>query len=151
MNDREHLIEIVRNLLSDQKFAVLSSIDKNQPYPSLICFAEDDNLKHILFYTSINTQKFKNLQNNPKASILFDNRTEIAGTISIGIAISAFGIVEQVMNSENDEFEDLRMKFLMKYPSLEKFCDSPDSTAMNFTIQRFSVVSEFENVKNLYI
>ena len=123
MNDRENLIEIIRNLLAIQKFAVLSSIYNDQPYPSLICFAENLHLNHILFFTSKNTQKFKNLQKNPKASVIFDNRTEIAGKISKGIAITAYGIVKPVANNENCEIEDLKMKFLMKYPSLKYFCD----------------------------
>jgi len=151
MKENEIQKKLVARLLKNQKFAVLTSNRIDQPYPSLICFIEDPFLKKILFFTSKETQKYKNLINNPKASIIFDNRTDINGIIQDGIAITAFGKVKPISNENENRFNEIKTHFKNKYPDLEKFLNSSNTIPMFFEIEFFSIVSEFENTENLQI
>jgi uncharacterized pyridoxamine 5'-phosphate oxidase family protein len=53
-----------------QRFAVLATQQGDQPYINLIAFATSDNHSFILFATSRNTQKYRNIQENEKVAIL---------------------------------------------------------------------------------
>lgn len=69
----------LRTLLTGQSLAVLATDQDGHPYSSLVGFVATETLKHILFATTRGTRKYRNMDANPRVSLLVD--TEIFGCI----------------------------------------------------------------------
>ena len=63
----------IRNLLSSQKLAVLSTHSNGAPYASLVAYTADDALDFLLFATPRTTRKFANLSAEPRVALLVHN------------------------------------------------------------------------------
>jgi nitroimidazol reductase NimA-like FMN-containing flavoprotein (pyridoxamine 5'-phosphate oxidase superfamily) len=70
MESREGIREVLRELLSNQRLAVLSTHNSGQPYASLVAFAFSDDLRFLYFVTPRATRKFSNLQNDCRMALL---------------------------------------------------------------------------------
>lgn len=66
-------LQVVKEVIGTQYFAVLNSVGNGQPYSNLISFAVTDDLKTVVFVTSRKTRKFTNIQTNANVSLLIDN------------------------------------------------------------------------------
>ena len=68
---RENKEQRVRAFLQTQSLAVISTIHPQtlQPESALIAFAQTPELE-LIFETQSNTRKYKNLQSNPKVSLV---------------------------------------------------------------------------------
>jgi len=75
MEDEPALERIVRELLSSQRLAVLSTETGGAPYSSLIAFAASPDISTLVFTTARPTRKFSNLSENERVSLLVENRT----------------------------------------------------------------------------
>jgi len=73
-------------LFKEQRFAVIATQDKLEPYTNLVTFLVREDFKKIYFPTSKNTKKYENLTSNSKISILFDNRVNKPRDIKNAIA-----------------------------------------------------------------
>ena len=146
MND----VELKRNLhklFNEQKLAVLSSNMQNQPYPSLIAFTCTEDLKNFIIVTLRNSNKYRNIMNNPQVSLLVDNRENQPSDFSNAIAVSVFGKAEEIQNDLN-LFRNL---YLKKHPYLEDFVKLPDCTLLKINVEKYSVVSQFQKVQELKV
>ena len=140
--EESELKKKVSELLSNQRLAVLSSNMNDQPYPSLIAFAHTDDLQNLFFATLRNSKKYENIKNNPKVSMLIDNRGNSPSDISDAIAVSAFGKVSET---------DIKDKhcialYLDKHPYLKEFLDLPDCALLKIKVERLNVISHFQNL-----
>jgi general stress protein 26 len=137
----------VNELLSDQRLAVLSSNMKDQPYPSLVAFGQSDDLKNIFFATLRNSNKYENIKNNPKISMLIDNRGNSPSDISDAIAVSMFGVASKI-DCQDEQCRDI---FLGKHPYLKKFLDMPDCVLIKIKVEKYKVITNFQNEDELKI
>ena len=79
MTAPELLRQTVRTLLDSQIQGVLATQHQQQPYTSLMAFAVTPDLRRIVFATARATRKYANLLDNPRASLLIDNRCNELG------------------------------------------------------------------------
>ena len=142
MNFRE-LDSIVSRLLTSQRLAVMASYGDNQPYTSLVAFAASADLRAIYFATSRATRKFANLSKCARVSMLIDNRSNRQRDFQQGIAATALGSVSEVEKIEAAEL------YLRKHPHLKDFIDSPDTALLRIRVERYYVVSRFQDVNLL--
>ena len=139
----QQLKTTLQNLFSTQKLAVLSTSDKGKPYSSLIAFLSSDDLKSIFFATTRSTRKFANLDSQPEASILIDNRTNSEEDFHEGIAVTILGKAEEIFDEEREQFQE---KFLGKYPYLKEFITAPTCALLKMEVRQYNIVSRFQNV-----
>lgn len=139
----EELEKHLREMLAGQLFAVLSTVGGEQPYANLVGFAASPDLSRIYFATSRSTRKFSNLERNPKASLLVDNRSNRAADLRRAAAATALGEVEELDPSQESEFKEL---YLAKQPHLEDFVFSPNTARLCLWVKVYYVVSRFQNV-----
>ena len=71
-------LEKMKALARDQSICVLATITGLQPYCSLMAYVTNRKCSVIYMVTHKQTQKYKNLIENPAVSILIDNRDTIA-------------------------------------------------------------------------
>ncbi len=148
MSAPEQLQRTVRALLDSQIQAVLATQHQQQPYTSLMAFAVTPDLRHIVFATYRATRKHANLLDNPRASLLFDNRCNDSADYRNAVAISAQGETREVDAAQRAELLQL---YLRKHPRLRDFVTAADCVLLQMNVECYYVVSEFQSVAELRI
>ena len=148
MNTIAQLKQTLNRLLSTQKLAVLSTFGNEQPYASLIAFAATDDLKHIIFATTRATRKYANLSSESKVALLIDNRTNREEDFSHAAAATALGRAEEVREPQRKSFLEI---YIRKHPHLEEFVSSPSCALLTVRVDKYYVVSRFQNVQELHM
>ena len=141
----ENLLKSINQLFHTQKLAVLATNMKGMPYTSLVAFVATVDLKEILFATFKNTKKYNNLLNEPRVSILIDNRKNEASDFQDAIAVSAKGH-GKIITSQRERYQSL---YLKKHPTLDEFIKSPECVLIKIVVSEYQYVSRFENIKLL--
>ena len=140
-----NLLKSIKQLFNTQKLAVLATNMNGMPYTSLVAFVATEDLKEIIFATFKDTKKHNNLLNEPRVSILIDNRKNQASDFQDAIAVSAIGH-GMIITSQRERYQSL---YLKKHPSLSEFITSPECDLIKIEISEYQYVSRFENIKLL--
>ena len=135
--------ERLRGLLSSQRLGVLATENDNQPYTSLVAFAESEDLGQLYFATARSTRKYFNLKANPQAAMLFDNRSNQVSDFSDATAATAIGLVDEV---SADDREAALGIYLAKHPYLREFASEPTCALMRLQVSTYLLVNRFQNV-----
>jgi nitroimidazol reductase NimA-like FMN-containing flavoprotein (pyridoxamine 5'-phosphate oxidase superfamily) len=133
----------VRNLLTSQKFAVLSTQEQDHPYVNLVAFAETSDLRTILFATMRTTRKYGNMLNKSGVALLVDNRPNEVADIGRAMAVTIIGTASEVPDSERDARDRL---YLEKQPHMKDFLYSPSTALINVDVEFYLLVSRFQDV-----
>lgn len=148
VSDPRSLMEGVRELFSLQRLAVLSTSEEGRPYCSLIAFAATDDIGHLVFVTNRSTRKFMNLTQDPRVSLLVDNRSNEMSDFHNAMAVTAMGNAAEIPDNERALFLKL---YLCKHPHLEEFALSPGCAMVGVRVSRYSIVQQFQNVMVLQL
>ncbi len=133
----------VRTLLASQKFAVLSTQEKDHPYVNLVAFTETSDLRTILFATTRATRKYGNISSNAGVALLVDNRSNEVADIREAMAVTIIGSSWEVPDSER---EGLDRVYLAKQPHMKEFLSSPSTALIKVDVESYILVSRFQNV-----
>lgn len=117
-----------------------------EPYVSLIAFAASGDLRRLFFYTSRATRKFANMVDNSRVSMLIDNRSNQAGDFQTALAVTVLGRALEQQGPQNTILQGL---FLARHPELESFALDPSSALIEILVQRYILVSSFQQVQDL--
>ena len=147
-NDVTKLKKTISELLKTQQLTVLSSYGKGQPYASLMAFAATKDLKYVIFATTRSTRKFENLSSEPNAAILIDNRSNDGKDFSRAFAVTVLGRTEEIKGRRKNQFQNT---YLLKHPHLKEFISSPTCALFIMHVQKYYVVSRFQNVQELHM
>jgi len=130
------------DILKTQRFAVLATQWDGQPYGSLVAFAAPDT-SSILFPTSRDSRKHANLLADSRVALVFDNRSNTEDDLRAAVAVTAVGRADEVCGEERNI---LASEFLLKHPALEAFLAQPSTVLVRVRVERYLVVSEFQEV-----
>jgi nitroimidazol reductase NimA-like FMN-containing flavoprotein (pyridoxamine 5'-phosphate oxidase superfamily) len=147
MEDFSDPRELLRGLFASQKLAVLATQDEGQPYGNLVAFAETDDLKHLIFVTSRNTQKYANVTENAKVALLIDSRRNQISDFHTAVAVTAIGAAEEITGNER---EFLARVYVAKHPHLAEFMDRPDNAVIRITVSDY-VVAGFDKAQRVHL
>ena len=134
---------LLKKLFQNQRFAVIATQDKNEPYTNLVAFFSTNNFKNIIFATSKNTKKFNNILKNSRISVLIDNRDNTVSDVDNAVVVTAIGSAEEF----KEDTQQIKNSFLEKHPYLADFIDKSDSTFISVKVDKYIVVNNFQNVK----
>jgi nitroimidazol reductase NimA-like FMN-containing flavoprotein (pyridoxamine 5'-phosphate oxidase superfamily) len=141
--DEFAFLQELSQLFASQTLAVLSTQWQGQPYASLVAFASTSDLKSLTFATSRSTRKYANLQSDPRAAMLIDNRSNRATDLNQAKAVTAIGHAERTESSTTREMKRL---YLSKHPYLEEFLSSENCALFELVVQKYILVSRFQQV-----
>lgn len=79
-----------------QRYAVLATGDRGQPYTSLMALAATGDLMRIILLTERDTKKHANLESNNRVAILIDNRENSGADTKDAVAVTAIGEAEEI-------------------------------------------------------
>lgn len=147
MIDAKEMRELVQGLLNSQRLAVLSTSMSGRPYSNLIAFAATDDLRDIFFATTRATRKFANLTAEPRVSLLVDNRSNQETDFGEASALTVLGTAEEVLGIEQEKYQQL---YLKKHPYLEDFVTAPTCALIRVKVEKFIMVTQFQEVREIY-
>jgi general stress protein 26 len=133
---------VIKKVLHDQYYAVLSSAENNHAYNNLVAFITAEDLAAIVFATGRKTNKFQRITNNARVSLLIDNRANQPSDISRAIAISVIGIASE-LRTNNENIKEL---FIKRHPRLREFINDP-ATAMISVKATEYIVAHFDRTE----
>jgi nitroimidazol reductase NimA-like FMN-containing flavoprotein (pyridoxamine 5'-phosphate oxidase superfamily) len=148
MEATARLREFLKDLFSSQRLAVLATQNRRQPYGNLVAFMATDDLKHLLFATTRATRKYDNISKNPRIAMVVDNRSNQEADFHQAAAVTATGVVKEIVGSEKERFQKL---YLSKHPYLKEFVSSPTCALLRMNVETYYVVRQFQNVMELHI
>ena len=139
-------MELLREVVGAQYFAVLNSIGEGLPYSNLVSFAVNDNLKSLVFFTDRNTRKYRNIKENGNISLLIDNRTNQPSDISKAIAITVIGTAREELNNKSS----LQAIFLTKHQQLQQFVDDSNNAMILVAVREY-IIAGFDKAQRIAI
>lgn len=149
MNDKKkQILNQIKKLFDSQRFAVLSTQKKDQPYASLVAIAATDDLCQIIFLTPETTRKYKNLTGNPKVAILINDSQNQADDIYKAVCVTATGTTEIIKNNRKDELLKL---FTARHPHLKTFAADSKTALICMSVDTFILVSQFQDVVEIQV
>jgi heme iron utilization protein len=136
----------VRNLLASQKFAVLSTQERDHPYLNLVAFAEAGDLRTILFATTRATRKYENISFKSGVALLADNRSNEVSDIREAMAVTIIGAACEVPESQREELSRI---YREKQPHMTEFLSAPSTALIKVDVESYILVSHFQDVSIL--
>ena len=82
----------------------------------------------------------------PGVAFLIDNRSEEGNDFQNTLSVTGIGTAKE---TEEPEKESLMTLFLEKHPELETFVRSQESALLKITIEKFVIISQFQEVEEL--
>lgn len=142
----EEWIPALRELLSSQPLAVLSTQDRGQPHASLVAFAATGDLREVLFATPRATRKYAYLTSDNRAALLVDNRSNTPADFHSATAATVKGRVDEIPHEDKDRFLG---PYLARHPHLTEFVRAPSCALMRLRVESYSIVRRFQEVVNI--
>jgi nitroimidazol reductase NimA-like FMN-containing flavoprotein (pyridoxamine 5'-phosphate oxidase superfamily) len=133
----------IRQLLEEERLAVVSTDQGGQPYASLVAFAATTDLRTIAFCTPRTTRKFANLSCNPRVAVLINNSRNESSDIYRAVAVTAIGTATA---ADGPASEDIRRLYLEKHPHLKDFLQVASTAVVQVQVDRYLMVHHFQNV-----
>jgi len=147
MIDAAEMREIVQNLLNTQRLAVLSTQMSGRPYSNLIAFAATEDMKDIVFATTRATRKYANLTAEARVSLLIDNRSNQESDFGEASAVTVLGTAEEVLGPDRERYLQI---YLKKQTYLEEFVTAPTCALIRVKVEKYIVVTQFQEVREIY-
>ena len=143
MQESSPLQGLLRELLASQKFAALATEDGGKPHNCLVAFATTDDLRHLLFTTSRDTSKYRNIVAESRVAILIDSRSNQDSDVRNAVAVTATGRAKEAKGKERDRLLGI---YLAKHPQLEDFTNASENALVKVEIANYEI-STFHNVR----
>jgi uncharacterized pyridoxamine 5'-phosphate oxidase family protein len=137
---------LLQELLAAQRSAVLATTENGQPYLSLMAFAATADLQYLLVATNRATRKFRNMVADARVALLVDNRANQPADTEKALAVTALGRATEVAAGERPQFLNI---YLAQHPHLEFFVNSPECALIKVRVDRYLLVSHFQEVKEV--
>lgn len=139
--------DLLRKTVGKQRFAVLATLNNEQPYINLVAFAVSNDLRHLIFATNRNTRKYRNILSNNKVALLIDNRRNNQSDFKEALAITALGMANEL---QSDGSGKLVQSYLDRHPSLGKFLQRPDTVVISVTVTDY-ILARFDGAERIQV
>jgi nitroimidazol reductase NimA-like FMN-containing flavoprotein (pyridoxamine 5'-phosphate oxidase superfamily) len=148
MEVRAHIRQMLSELLSSQRLAVLSTQTGGQPYASLVAFAVADDLRALYFVTPRTTRKFHYLQDDDRVALLITSSANQESDFHQALAVTVLGSAGEIFGPEK---EAARNRYLEKHPYLGDFARSPTCALVKVSARSYILVRNFQHVMELHL
>ncbi len=103
----------LRALFDSQRYAVLGTEDRGQPFASLMAFAVAGDLRHLVLLSDRNTHKFASLAANHRVALLVDDRGNKTSDTHESIAVTVLG---RAFEADAGDRDALARLFVARHP-----------------------------------
>jgi nitroimidazol reductase NimA-like FMN-containing flavoprotein (pyridoxamine 5'-phosphate oxidase superfamily) len=148
MINKDQTLDKISKILNSQLFAVIATNGIQYPYCTLVGFATTEDYRELIFATIRETRKYENIDKESSVSLLIDSRTNHTIDIQEAIALTILGHAQEVNDNEYKKYQSL---LLRKHPYLREFVIAPNCALIKVIIDKYIMVSNFQNVIELEI
>jgi general stress protein 26 len=141
--EQDELYGKIYEVLTNQLFGVLATVENGVPHTSIVPFAVTNNLRKIIFMTKHHTEKFKNISEKEWVSFFVDHRPHSSKKIAGDFAVSVCGHARIVNLEGATATKDL---FLFCHPTLAEFIDNKDYALLSIHIDKYEVSNGIREV-----
>jgi nitroimidazol reductase NimA-like FMN-containing flavoprotein (pyridoxamine 5'-phosphate oxidase superfamily) len=132
----------LRALFDSQRYAVLGTEDRGQPFTSLMAFAVTDDLRHLVLLSDRKTHKFASLAANHRVALLVDDRENKTTDTHESIAVTVLG---RAFEADVDDRDALARLFVARHPGLADFAATPDCAVVRVQVTTYLLVQQFQH------
>ena len=143
MLDNEKIFDQIQYLLQTQNCGVLATHGSEYPYATLVGYAISHDCKELIFATTRDTRKYKNIKKTSNVSLLIDNRLNQANDFRDAKALTVFGRAQELDGTLKNDYLTV---YLNKHPYLKEFATSPNCSLIKVTVSKYILVDHFQNV-----
>ncbi|NRA46055.1 MAG: pyridoxamine 5'-phosphate oxidase family protein [Oligoflexales bacterium] len=133
----------IKKLVKEQRYGVLSTQGRGQPYGSLMAYALDETLKVGAFATHVETRKYKLLKECDRVALSVDNRSTVGDNI---MAIQSFTATGRCSKASAKDYDWLAAMLTTRHPNLKDFITVKSCVLFRVDIFRFFHVMRFQEV-----
>jgi len=128
-----NIFDQMKTLIQEKNICVLATDAGGRPYCSLMAYVSDTSCEKIYMVTQRNSQKYKNLLENPAVSLLIDSRENSPQNLVQAITVE--GSFQKIEDSE--ERIRIRKMLLNTHPHLTDFIDQKGAEIFAINIGSF--------------
>jgi uncharacterized protein YhbP (UPF0306 family) len=139
-------INRLKTFFQSQKLTALATQERDGPYLNLMAFSWTEDLNYLIIATKQGTRKYANMMKNPGVALLVDNRSDRGADFQNTLAVTGIG---KAMGLTEAEKASLTALFLENHPELEAFVKSPECALMKIRIEKYIIISRFEESEEL--
>ena len=130
------MLERMKALGREKDICVLATVSGGKPHCSLMAYVADDDCREIYMVTHRETNKYKNLKENPAVSLLIDTREERSASPGVGArALTVSGVFQEI--DKADKREGVRARLLERHPPLGEFVNHPSAELLSIRVISF--------------
>ena len=134
----------MEGILKTSGFAVLATEGNGQPHASLIAITPLGSCKQLVFATSRNTLKFRNIDNNSKVALLFEHEVLSKEDLRGRKVMTIIGYTKEISITENETIYQTHLK---RHPGMESFMLSSDCALIMVIAQSYQIVNGIDDIK----
>jgi len=137
---------LARQILNEQQIGVLASSTARGPHLSLVAFAALFDDQVLYFATSRSSRKFANLEQDPRAAFLVDDRGRRVEDLHRAVAVTVQGSAREVDRTSRAPALSV---YLERHPHLIDFVQAPSCALMEMSMGAVEVVQAFQQVTRI--
>lgn len=133
----------LQSLLEQQRYASMATLMEPGIHSSLVAYAADRKLKHLIVCTPRATRKYNNLQHNNKVSLLISNTTNLTTDLHQAMAVTVTGTAKELLAHDS---QSAVATFLERHSHMADFVESPNTAVIQITVEQYDMVCHFQDV-----
>ena len=127
------MLDQIKALARGKNMCVLATDAGGRPHCSLMAYVIDENCREIFMVTHKNTQKYRNLINNPAVSLLIDSRENAPRSRVLALTVDgSFHLIE-----ENAKRNRVKAMLLEEHPHLADFLNHAEAELLCVKVNSF--------------
>jgi len=134
------MLSTMKNLAKEKDMCVLATASGGAPHCSLMAYVTDQDCSEIYMTTQRNTQKYKNVLENPFVSLLIDTREDHKGHLRYETkAMTVAGTCEVIEEEAKQAL--VRAKLVERHPHLKEFLSHPEAAILCIRVASFLLLN----------
>ena len=134
------MLSTMKTLAKEKDMCVLATASGGAPHCSLMAYVTDQDCSEIYMTTQRNTQKYKNVLENPFVSLLIDTREDHKGRLRYETkALTVAGRCEVIEDEAKQAL--VRAKLVEWHPHLKEFLSHPEAAILCIRIASFLLLN----------
>lgn len=131
------MLDQMKALARAENMCVLATDAGGKPYCSLMAYATDSTCEEIYMVTRRDTQKYRNLMQNPSVSLLIDSRRHAPRTRVQALTVE--GVFRKIESAS--ECERAKALLLKAHPQLASFTDHAEAELLRIKVDAFLLLN----------
>ena len=132
------MLSTMKTLAKEKDMCVLATASGGAPHCSLMAYVTDQDCSEIYMTTQRNTQKYKNVLENPFVSLLIDTREDHKGRLETK-AMTVAGRCEVIEDEAKQAL--VRAKLVERHPHLKEFLSHPETAILCIRVASFLLLN----------